>query len=74
MDNFNWGVRRPGLSQFEGGSEMARGVDTDASSAQGSINEITPVLPKRESHRTRRQVGAGAGAEESSDDEMGPVS
>ena len=67
MDNFNWGVRRPSLSHLDGGSlGTGSGLDVDLSSAQESFNEVTPVLPKRETN-------AGVGAEESSDDEMGSI-
>ena len=64
MDNFNWGVRRPSLSHLDGGA--GSGLDGDLSSAQESFNEVTPVLPKRETN-------AGVGAEESSDDETGSI-
>jgi hypothetical protein len=64
MDNFNWGVRRPSLSHLDGGA--GSGLDGDQSSAQESFNEVTPVLPKRETN-------AGVGAEESSDDETGSI-
>ena len=68
MDNFNWGVRRPSLSHLDGGGSggAGSGLDGDLSSAQESFNEVTPVLPKRETN-------AGVGAEESSDDEMGSI-
>jgi len=53
VDNFNWGVRRPSLSNLEG---------------EGIVDENTPHLHKRE------PGGAGVGAEESSDDDLGSVS
>nr|XP_040568440.1 LOW QUALITY PROTEIN: protein furry-like [Lepeophtheirus salmonis] len=56
VDNFNWGVRRPSLSHLDG-DEIA----------PDSMNEVTPILPHRES--TVRSV-----TEESSDDELGSVS
>ena len=64
IDNFNWGVRRPSLSHLDGGA--GSGLDGELSSAQESFNEVTPVLPKRETN-------AGVGAEESSDDETGSI-
>ena len=58
VDNFNWGVRRPSLSQLEG----------DEMGGPDSLNEVTPIFPKRDAN-----VGVGACAEESSDDEGGSV-
>ena len=65
MDNFNWGVRRPSLSHLDG---AVGGLgESEARLTHDSLNDITPVLPKRE-------VNSRVGAEESSDDEMGSVS
>ena len=59
VDNFNWGVRRPSLTNLEG--EVPRG----AGSSRGSLDRREP---RHHGHKAHRPEG------ESSDEELGSVS